>query len=102
MLEFFKLLLGFEPVSLFSQDASAVARGGDDAAIMFCYFNDTAAFLQYLRGFRGRLLLVAGPGEGAPAHCHPQPFSRDIPAAWSLQDSMQVPGTQDFVAVYSR
>lgn len=69
---------------------------------MFCYFNDTAAFLGYLRAFRGRLLLVAGPGPSADAHCHPQPFSADIPAAWRLEESAAIAGSADHIAVYVR
>lgn len=71
---------------------------------MFCYFNDTAAFLEYLRAFRGRLLLVAGPvaGPRTTAHCHPDPFSADIPAPWALEASAAIAGTEDAVAVYTR
>ncbi len=70
---------------------------------MFCYFNDTAAFLEYMRVFRGRVLLVAGPGpERTHAHCHPQPFSAAIPAPWRLHSSTPIGNTGDFIAVYKR
>ncbi|XP_034247191.1 uncharacterized protein LOC117648649 [Thrips palmi] len=96
-------------------DQSAVEealRGRSDSCLMFCYFNDTAAFLEYQRAFRGRLLVVAGPvhashiGHAAPsaptAHCHPHPFSKDIPSPWKLDASTPIGSTGDYVAVYTR
>ncbi|KAK3929453.1 Tyrosine-protein phosphatase non-receptor type 7 [Frankliniella fusca] len=78
-------------------------QGREDAGIMFCYFNDTSAFLAYLGVFRGRALLVAGPGPGrTDAHCHPQPFCASIPAPWTLHSSAAIGSTGDFVAVYTR
>lgn len=83
---------------------------------MFCYFNDTAAFLRYLGLFEGRLLVVAGPVHILPghlpspaqptpiptAHCHPHPFSKDIPTPWKLDASTPIGDTGDHVAIYTR
>ncbi|KAE8752633.1 hypothetical protein FOCC_FOCC000755 [Frankliniella occidentalis] len=88
------------------RDRSAVEealKGREDVGIMFCYFNDTSAFLEYMRVFRGRVLVVAGPGRGCThATCHPQPFSTTIPAPWGLHSSTPIGNTGDFVAVYTR
>ncbi|GJQ79172.1 hypothetical protein Trydic_g5421 [Trypoxylus dichotomus] len=72
-------------------------------ALLFCYFNDGEAFRKYVRGYRGSLIFIIGPGEGKGIHTEPQPFKPDFENNnWMLLDYQEVKNTKDFIAAYIR
>ncbi|CAG9860099.1 unnamed protein product [Phyllotreta striolata] len=74
-------------------------------ALLFCYFNDKHAFQQYVRNYKGDLVLIIGPGKGSLKHTEPEPFNADFgctKSKWILYNSEEVKNTNDFIAVYVR
>lgn len=72
-------------------------------ALLFCYFNNGPAFKQYIQQYRGRLVIIIGPGQGRGTLTNPEPFAADFGTSeWVLIDHQEVKDTKDFIAVYSR
>ncbi|XP_077288869.1 uncharacterized protein LOC143913135 [Arctopsyche grandis] len=74
----------------------------DVAAIMFCYFNNRNAFVQYMKYFTGGTLIIIGPGEGRYTHTDPTPFDHRLSESWSLLKYEEVRNTKDYIAIYRR
>lgn len=69
--------------------------------LLFCYFNNRKAFDNYLKHFRGNVLVIIGPGEGKYVHTDPKPFD-NIGLEWELNKWEEVRNSQDFIAIYLR
>lgn len=61
-------------------------------AMMFCYFNNGAAFREYVKNFNGHYVIIAGPMEGRGVHTDPLPFGAKFPADqdWEVVHSIPV------------
>lgn len=74
-----------------------------NCALLFCYFNDGDAFIDYINRYSGDLVFVIGPGEGRGTHTNPAPFTANFgDQMWTLVDFQEVKNTKDFIAVYGR
>ena len=76
----------------------------EDAALMFCYFNNGDCFNEYLKAFSGNVVILIGPVDGQ-RHCDPEPyFLRDFnDSRWRLTATHDIRGEgRDHVAVYLR
>ncbi|XP_066153805.1 uncharacterized protein [Euwallacea fornicatus] len=70
-------------------------------ALMFCYFNNGPAFRDYIKRFRGVMVVIIGPARGAGRHTDPQPFDPDFgQSQWQLEAFQEIRQTKDFIAIY--
>lgn len=68
------------------------------AALLFCYFNNRPAFEEYLKHFKGKILIIIGP-DGNGVHTDPKPFG-DVTSEWKLLKWQEVRNSKDFIAIY--
>ncbi|KAG5899863.1 hypothetical protein JTB14_012330 [Gonioctena quinquepunctata] len=72
-------------------------------ALLFCYFNNRPAFLEYIETYKGNVVFIIGPGKGKGRHTDPQPLDADFGnPEWQLHSHQEVKDTKDFIAVYVR
>ncbi|XP_015586654.1 uncharacterized protein LOC107263687 [Cephus cinctus] len=72
-------------------------------ALLFCYFNNAPAFLNYIMNYSGSTVLVIGPGEGRGSHTDPTPFDKKFSdLGWQLYKFREIGNTKDYIAVYTR
>ncbi|KAH8291827.1 hypothetical protein KR054_001042 [Drosophila jambulina] len=58
-------------------------------ALLFCYFNNRSAFLDYLEVFRGRWIILIGPQPALGIHTDPNPIQPQLPAdQWTLRERL--------------
>nr|CAI5823481.1 unnamed protein product [Callosobruchus analis] len=70
-------------------------------ALLFCYFNNALAFLDYIRVYRGRVVIIVGPAEGKGHHTDPAPFDVQFEdGTWKLFKFQEVKDSKDFIAIY--
>ncbi|XP_053946883.1 uncharacterized protein LOC128855751 [Anastrepha ludens] len=71
-------------------------------ALMFCYFNDRIAFLNYLKNYKGNSLLIIGPITGMDVFTDPLPLEPHFPekSNWRLKDTIRI-GKKDAIAFYA-
>lgn len=55
-------------------------------ALMFCYFNNRLAFLEYLKHYQGNYIIIVGPADNSKSNVYtdPQPLEPNFP-----KDSIQ-------------
>ncbi|KAH8310244.1 hypothetical protein KR044_000165 [Drosophila immigrans] len=54
-------------------------------ALLFCYFNNREAFLEYLAAFTGSWLILIGPQPDRGIHTDPNPLQPELPGnRWAL------------------
>ncbi|KAH8381774.1 hypothetical protein KR009_000179 [Drosophila setifemur] len=72
------------------------------SALLFCYFNNRRAFLDYLRIFQGRWLIIIGPQPALGIHTDPNPLQPQLPVnKWSLRERLNWTD-RNIVAFYER
>lgn len=63
-------------------------------ALMFCYFNNRSAFLNYLHMFKGNYIIIVGPLEKCDIYTDPLPlepnFPEDLSAKWLKVKSLPI------------
>ncbi|XP_022213134.2 uncharacterized protein LOC111068086 [Drosophila obscura] len=73
-------------------DASFLSNCCNDAppcAMLFCYFNNRRAFLDYLRIYRGKWLILIGPQPALGIHTDPNPIQPQLPTdGWILRERL--------------
>lgn len=77
-------------------ESKGAANSTDDGsapwhAMMFCYFNNGAAFRDYVSDFQGRHVIIVGPEAGS-VHTDPLPFQPSFPThqSWKLLQSFPI------------
>lgn len=74
-----------------------------DYALLFCYFNNEQAFVEYVANYDGNIIIIIGPGEGRGTHTNPTPFNPNFGCEqFELLTSQEVKDTKDFIAIYER
>lgn len=72
-------------------------------ALLFCYFNNGPAFLEYINDYEGNVVFIIGPGIGKGRHTDPEPFKANFgDVAWRLHAYQEVKSSKDFIAVYTK
>ncbi|XP_061387130.1 uncharacterized protein LOC133322080 [Musca vetustissima] len=75
-------------------------------ALLFCYFNNRPAFLQYLKLYKGRWICIIGPLEKRNVYTDPLPLEPNFPVednvtTWKLKASLKM-GENDIMAFYEK
>lgn len=84
--------------SFFSRCCSGVAP----CALLFCYFNNRRAFLDYLSAFEGKWLILIGPQPALGIHTDPNPLQPQLPdKQWALRELCEWT-EQNVVAIYEK
>lgn len=62
----------------------------NEFALLFCYFNNHEAFLDYVRAYRGNLIIIVGPNSEQHIVTDPNPLKPNFETdEWSLLDCFQ-------------
>uniref|UniRef100_T1HMZ2 Uncharacterized protein n=2 Tax=Rhodnius prolixus TaxID=13249 RepID=T1HMZ2_RHOPR len=67
-------------------------------ALLFCYFNNGKAFLEYLANYKGNVLIIIGPNV-IGKYTNPMPYDSNIPSNWKLYNQRVMYGN-DVIAIY--
>ncbi|XP_018797144.1 PREDICTED: uncharacterized protein LOC108974028 isoform X1 [Bactrocera latifrons] len=72
-------------------------------ALMFCYFNNRTAFLNYIKMYKGNILLIVGPKTGVNVYTEPLPLEPHFPgrSRWELKATLNI-GNLDVIAFYTK
>lgn len=76
--------------------------GSSDFCLMFCYFNNDAAFRDYLRHFRGDFVVIGGPKLGAGIHTDPSPDALLGDKFWELKAKIDVGDSTNIITIYQK
>lgn len=83
--------------------SDCMGRSGDRFALLFCYFNNRNAFLDYVRAYDGKLIVIIGPINGDKIVTDPIPlnplFETDD---WELIGQSDMHGFDNCMAIYRR
>ena len=70
-------------------------------ALMFCYFNNRSAFLEYLKLYEGNYVIIVGPVNKIDIYTDPLPlepnFPDDLVQKWKLTKSLVLDCNNVFV-----
>lgn len=84
--------------------ASSATTTSDNFALLFCYFNNRTAFLDYVEVFTGELIIIIGPAENSgivtdPTPMNPQ-FAND--QEWIFIEALEMLTKPNIIAFYKR
>lgn len=84
----------------------AKCKGDDDYALLFCYFNNREAFLDYMSVFTGSLVVIVGPKEGQGIVTDPIPLNPQFVAneecKWCFIDAIEMQTKNNVIAFYKK
>lgn len=77
---------------------------GNNKALLFCYFNNAAAFNEYLNCFQPYMLILIGPKDNVGIHTDPMPLCPEFSgeSRFSLLDCKYLEDDLNVIAVYKR
>lgn len=85
------------------EDSTANICISENHALLFCYFNNAAAFCGYIESYEGRLIFVVGPKEGEDRWTEPMPFDKKFHEyGWRLVNKREIERSNDYITVYAR
>ncbi|XP_068155339.1 uncharacterized protein [Drosophila tropicalis] len=91
----------FIPV-IYVEDNPLMMIDGHCDALLFCYFNNRPAFLDYLKLYHGTWLILIGPKPGHGIHTDPNPLQPQFPNhEWRLREQLNWTEA-NIVAIYER
>lgn len=74
-----------------------------DYALLFCYFNNRTAFLEYIRMFTGQLVIIIGPVEGSGIVTDPTPMKPQFEdEQWEFHETIEMLTQPNIIAFYRR
>lgn len=84
----------------------AECNSDDNFALLFCYFNNREAFLDYMSAFTGDLVIIVGPKEGQgivtdPIPLNPQ-FETNNKHKWCFVDAIEMQTKNNVLAFYKK
>lgn len=75
----------------------------DKYALLFCYFNNSSAFYDYIENYKGNLIFVIGPKSNENRWTDPMPFDEKFNEyGWKLIGEKEMDRTNDYITVYSK
>lgn len=87
----------------YSPDTPDPSMLNPNYALLFCYFNNRPAFNEYIKCYKGNMIIIIGPGEGKGRHTDPEPFNPNFYSDdWILDDYEEIKNSRDFIAIYVR
>lgn len=80
-----------------------INRTDDRFALLFCYFNNRLAFLDYVRAYDGKLIIIIGPINGDKIVTDPNPLKPQFETdEWQLIGHSEMYGFDNCMAIYRR
>lgn len=71
-------------------------------AMLFCYFNNCAAFCNYIENYKGNLIFVIGPAQGNNCTTNPLPFDEKFEIYnWKLIKQKKLTCSNNYITAYS-
>lgn len=96
-----KFTISERPDTRFLSDC--IGRPGDRFAILFCYFNNRKAFLDYVRAYDGKMIVIIGPIDGNKIVTDPTPLKPQFETdEWQLIGQSHMHGFDNCMAIYRR
>lgn len=72
-------------------------------AMLFCYFNNSTAFCNYIKNYKGNLILVIGPMQGNNCTTDPLPFDVKFEKyGWKLIKVKKLARSNNYITAYSK
>ncbi|XP_043601747.1 uncharacterized protein LOC122576043 [Bombus pyrosoma] len=72
-------------------------------ALLFCYFNNSSAFCDYIENYKGNLIFVIGPKSNENRWTDPMPFDEKFNEyGWKLIGEKEMDRTNDYITVYNK
>ncbi|XP_043286673.1 uncharacterized protein [Venturia canescens] len=72
-------------------------------ALFFCYFNNGTAFANYMKNFKGRVVIAIGPDEGIFRTTDPLPFDKKFEKfGWSIRNVRRFANGKDLAVIYTK
>lgn len=98
--------LQFTNCDITTEFLSKCANYSNKFALLFCYFNNRQAFLDYIRVFLGDIVIIIGPIEGSGIVTDPNPlnpqFDEDDGVKWHLIESLPMQTRNNCIAFYKK
>lgn len=71
--------------------------------LLFCYFNNSVAFNEYLRQFNAEYVIIIGPRDNVGLHTDPMPLSPDFnDPRWTICDCRYLQDQLNVICIYHR
>lgn len=72
--------------------------------LLFCYFNNRAAFDEYVKCYRGNFIIVIGPAEGTSRYTEPLPQDKEFQKNenYKLVHLREFGNNRDLIAIYEK
>lgn len=73
-------------------------------SLLFCYFNNRAAFDEYVRCFRGNFVIIIGPAENTCRYTEPLPLDKEFQKNpnYKLIHLSEFGNNRDLIAIYEK
>lgn len=71
--------------------------------MLFCYFNNSAAFCNYVENYKGKMIFVIGPTEGDNCTTDPLPFDEKFKRYnWKLIEERKLMYSNNCITAYCK
>lgn len=89
--------------TIYIDNVDADIRVPSDYALLFCYFNNGRAFVDYMNNYAGQVVIVIGPDVGQNRTTDPLPFDKKFnELGWKMRNARKLDNRKDYAAVYTR
>lgn len=80
------------------------AENHNDFGLLFCYFNNSNAFNNYVDNYKGNVIVIIGPKEGQNVYTEPLPWKPMFRNSeeWNLNSQKSMGNGRDLIAFYKR
>lgn len=88
---------------IFIEQASVNFQVPKRYAMLFCYFNNSIAFRNYIENYKGNLILVIGPVQENNCTTDPLPFDKKFEEYnWKLINKKKLAYSNNYVTAYTK
>lgn len=82
---------------------SVGCTNGNTFVLLFCYFNNRNAFLEYVHAFNGNTIIIIGPKEGEGIVTDPLPLNPQFECAeWAIDSVIEMENSVNVIVFYRR